>query len=323
MSDLIIRNHIIEEPIINIVMQIRKEIGNNKLRVIQQKGDSVRVTCPSHKDGNESHPSCGVYCGDDPNIEYGKFHCFTCGASGSLYHFVAECFNKDDEFGKQWLIDRYGKLYYNNLLDLAPIELYNNKKVEVLDESFLDSLQSFHPYMNKRKLNQKVCEKFKVKYEPKTQCLVFPVWDEHSRLVMCTRRSVNNKTFIIDANKEKPVYLYNFIKEKDIKEVTIVESQINCLTLWGWGYPSCALFGTGTKHQYDVLNKSGITHYFLALDGDNAGDKGIKRFLENIRKDVFVDVILIPRGKDVNDLTLEEFETLPIVSREDWLFERK
>lgn len=323
MSDLIINNYIIEEPIIDIVKQLKSELGNSKLRVIQQKGDDIRVTCPSHKDGNESHPSCGIYCGNSANIDYGTSHCFTCGFSGPLWHFVAECFEKDDNFGKKWLIDRFGKLIDNKTLDLPPIELYNKGEVETIDETILDSMQSFHPYMTKRKLNLKVCEAFKIKYEPKTQSLVFPVWDEKGNLVMFTRRSVNNKNFIIDANKEKPVYLYNFIKRKNIQEVTIVESQINCLTLWGWGFPSCALFGTGTQHQYDILNRSGIRHYFLALDGDNAGDKGIKRFIENIRKDVLVNIILIPRGEDVNDLTLEEFESLPTMPKEDWLEKNK
>lgn len=51
----------------------------------------------------------------------------------------------------------------------------------------------------------------------------------------------------------------------------------------------------------------------LCFDGDSAGDKGAQRFIRNIRNDVLVSQIKIPRGKDVNDLTKEEFESLPIV----------
>lgn len=322
--DLIIDNYIIDTPIIEIIDQLKKELNNSKLKIVQQKGDDIRVTCPSHKDGYESHPSCGIYCGNSPDIEYGTTHCFTCGFGGPLYHFVAECFERSDEFGKQWLIERFGELYEDRTLNLESIELDNHSdEVECLDESILETMQSFHPYMSKRNLSREICEKFKVKYESKTHSIVFPVWDEHDNFIMCTRRSVDNKTFIIDANKEKPVYLYNYIKNNNIHEVTVVESQINCLTLWGWNWPSVALFGTGTRHQYDVLNKSNIQHYYLALDGDSAGDKGIKRFLDNIRDDVFVDIILIPRGKDVNDLTFEEFNKLQIISKEKWLYEHQ
>lgn len=46
------------------------------------------------------------------------------------------------------------------------------------------------------------------------------------------------------------------------------------------------------------------------FDGDDAGDKGIQKFLKNIRKDVIINIIRLPRGKDVNDLSYEEVEKL-------------
>lgn len=322
MSDLIINGYLIDDPIIDIVKQIRVELGYTKLSSIEQRGDHVMITCPIHNGGQEKNPSFGIYCGSDPKVQYGICHCFTCGFSGPLWHLVGECFDSDDEFGKEWLISRFGKsLSEEEELHLEPIvsPTKHKEEVKVLDESTLDKFQKFHPYMNKRKLNLSTLELFKVRFDPKSQCLVFPVWDEKNRLVMLTRRSVMNKRFIIDANKEKPVYLYNYVKEQRFNEIILVESQINCLTLWGWGYPSCALFGTGTKHQYDILNKSEIEHYYLALDGDEAGDNGIRKFIKNIKKSVFVDIIQIPRGKDVNELTLQEFDSLPIISREEWL----
>ena len=61
-----------------------------------------------------------------------------------------------------------------------------------------------------------------------------------------------------------------------------------------------------------IFNKSGIRNYMLCFDGDEAGDKGVARFKRNIRKDVIVNRVLIPIGKDVNDLTKEEFSKLNI-----------
>ena len=46
------------------------------------------------------------------------------------------------------------------------------------------------------------------------------------------------------------------------------------------------------------------------FDGDEAGDKGIEKFIKNIRKDVIINIIKLPRGKDVNDLTKDEFNVL-------------
>jgi DNA primase len=165
--------------------------------------------------------------------------------------------------------------------------------------------------MTTRKLSKEVCERFKVKYDPKTSSIVFPVWDEYGKLYMLTRRSVKDKTFIIDAAKEKPVYLMNHIKEKDIPYVVVVESQINALTCLSYGIPAVATFGVGiTTKQFETFNKSNIRHYILAFDGDEAGRRGTEKFIKNIRKDVFIDVLDIPEDKDINDLDKQTFISL-------------
>lgn len=304
MSDLIINNRLIETSIEDILKKLQSELTNGKLSKYESKNDWIRVQCPHHKQGKEKHCSCGIYRGNSSDIEYGTCHCFTCGFSGSLYHFIGECFDLDDDFGKEWLLNRYGNTYVEKFYDLPIIDL-NRTKVETTKNNLqeqLDSFQCFHPYMTKRKLNQEICERFSVKYDSKSQCLVFPVWNEKDELVMFTRRSVLNKRFIIDENINKPVYLLNYIKKNNINSVLVCESQINCLYSWSLGYPAIALLGTGTKHQYDILNKSDIRHYILCFDGDEAGDKAIERFRKNIRKDVIIDVFKIPRGKDLNDL---------------------
>ena len=59
-----------------------------------------------------------------------------------------------------------------------------------------------------------------------------------------------------------------------------------------------------------TLNKSNIRVYNLMFDGDEAGEKGIREFLANIRKDVIVNIIRLPKGKDINDLSYDEVENL-------------
>lgn len=310
MSALIINNYVIDTPIIDILEQVKKESPYKILKTMKKMGEDIRVTCPFHKDGNEDHPSCNVYCGDKDDIEYGYFKCFTCSEQGHLYDFVGKCFGEDSDFGKEWLIERFG----NNYIDIIKIEdeikLKKNSNNNYLNESILDNFQSYHPYMTQRKISNKIIEMFKLKYDPKTKCIVFPVWDENNNLVFLTRRSVENKKFIIDKDADKVVYLLNFINKFNIKECAIAESQINALYLWSIGIPAVALLGTGCKEQYNILNKSGIRVYYLYFDGDQAGDKGREKFINNIRKDVIVSTAILPRGKDVNDLSVEEIDNL-------------
>lgn len=314
--DLIIRNKIIDSPINVILNQLKSELHNGKLKDITEEiRDNISVTCPIHKDGREANPSCSVYCSsENKDVEYGKVHCFTCGYTASLPQFISDCFDEDNiEFGEDWLLERFGTSFSQNVRFLPEINISKSKKQkEFLDESILNNYAYYHPYMWKRKLSKEIVDKFKIGYDPKTQSIVFPVWDEKNNLVLLTSRSVNSKAFYIEADKDKPVYLLNHILNENIKTVYVCESQINALTLWSWGYPAIALFGTGSRYQYDILNRSPLRNYILCFDGDEAGDKGIKRFKSNIRKDVLVSIKKIPHTKDVNDLDKEEFENIKL-----------
>lgn len=304
---LVIDKHIISEPIENILNEVKLE-APGKLKNIQIKGQNVRVTCPFHKNGAESHPSCDVYAGDSPDVEYGYYKCFTCGEQGPLWKLIAACLNKSPEFGKDWLLEKYGNNLLEEITIMPPIDLkINFQKPKYLDEKILGTFEKYHPYMEKRKLSKSICEKFQILYDPKDQAIVFPIRDVGSNLVGLSKRSVVIKRFELPALLNKPVYLLNEIIKDNITSVIICESQINALTCWSYGMPAVALFGTGTPYQYDILNKTSIRHYILMFDGDAAGRKGALRFLKNIRKDVIVDDIIMPKAKDVNDLTKDEF----------------
>ena len=107
--DLVINNHIIKASIEDILKKLQSQTGMPKQ--IIKRGDNYSVTCPFHKDGNENHPSCQVYCGNSADVEYGYVHCFTCGENCSLYHLIAKCLGKSDEVGKQWLINNFGDTF--------------------------------------------------------------------------------------------------------------------------------------------------------------------------------------------------------------------
>jgi hypothetical protein len=312
---LVVNKKSIEAPIATILSTLKLETHNGKLKDIgRDENDNVPITCPIHKMGNESHPSCNVYTRkDNPNVEYGKCHCFTCGWTASLPKLVSVCFGVDDvSYGEEWLESRFGSDYSDSILCMPEIELKQHPTKKFLSEGILSDYNYYDDYMWKRGLTKEVVDKFKVGYDPKRKVITFPVWDDQGNLVMVTTRSTVTKQFYIEKDVDKPVYLLNFLKNDHITTAYVCESQINALTLWSYGYPAIALFGTGSRHQYDILNRSQIRNYILCFDGDDAGDKGIKRFLSNIRDDVLVSIKKIPRGKDVNDLSKEEFDNLTV-----------
>ena len=70
--DLIINNKVINEPIENILKKLRFEIDSHYLKEIgKPKNGNISITCPFHKDGQEKHASCQVFCGESDKTEYG------------------------------------------------------------------------------------------------------------------------------------------------------------------------------------------------------------------------------------------------------------
>ena len=108
-----VRNKIINESIYNILLQVKSELKNGKLKDIVNKGANVVITCPIHSDGHENKPACQVYCGDSDNVVYGTCNCFTCHFQGPLWHFIAECFDESDDFAKKWLVDNFADKVIN------------------------------------------------------------------------------------------------------------------------------------------------------------------------------------------------------------------
>lgn len=320
MNNLIIDNHVIKKDIREILTELKKCCVPGKLKDIVYQGDNVRISCPVHKDGMENKPSCNIYIGDDEKTCWGTAHCFSCGYKGSLATFISEACDRSLSWANNWLKDNFTDYVLDeNKLEIdEPIAINKPKKSikkQITDDS-LFAFQSWHPYLEKRGLSKKICEKYDVCYDQNSECIVFPVRNLSGRISFMTRRSVNSKKFIIDKDIDKDVYLlYNIIKDK-VKAVYVCESQINALTLESWGYRAIALLGTGTEHQYELLDKSGIVQYYLCFDGDEAGKKGIDKFAKNVYNG-FVTVVEIPKGKDVNDLTKDQFEKL---NRKDLIY---
>lgn len=316
MSELIIDNHVIKQDIKEILSTLKLELSNGKLSNIQYKGEEVSITCPFHKDGKESRPSCFIYVGEDAKIPWGTFHCFTCGEKGSLVKFIAGAFDRSEYYAKEWLKKNFTEKILNNVelniaeeIDLRKFgDVVMKEMSKEIDEYILSTLQSWHPYMEQRHISKDIANKFEIKYSPEKECLVFPIRDKNGNLISSTTRSIKGKTFNIPKGTEKTIYLLNECLKENSNQVVVCEGQIDALVSWSYGFPAIALFGAGTtENQIQELNKTNIIHYILMYDNDEAGRKGANRFKKLIKKSVFITDIIMPKNKDVADCSKEEF----------------
>lgn len=318
--DLIVNKKVIETPVIDILNQLRSELwelGIKKLKVIQNKGENARITCPKHKGGNEEHPSCSVLLVSKGDLPKGFVSCFTCHYAATLPQFISDCFNIEDngEFGEEWLIERFNYSFLTELRPLKQLPLnreIKNDEVKLnsyVSEKELQSYRFYHSYMWKRKLTPEIVDKFDIGYDKRTNSITFPVYNNEGKCLFVIKRNVNIHYFQIPAGIEKEIFGMNQITS-DINEVIICESVINALTCWVYGKPAIALFGTGTEAQINTLLKSNIRHFILGFDGDEAGHKATRKFRKALSKTKLVTEYRLPDGKDINDLSKEEFDNL-------------
>ena len=333
------------------INEILKEMESQSLiRLGKQSGDYMMIHCPAHSDGNEKHPSCGVLLKEQfrngKRYPAGLFHCFSCGFAKRLPNALDIILkNKSvSQTGAEWLREHFPDFEIDgqysasddsdSLIPSGMIAGLNTKyavdyifsltqpKPDYVPESELATYRYTVPYMYERKLTDELIEKFDIGFDGKwipkgktkpVPCITFPVRDRNGNTLFLCRRSIKGKMFNYPEGVTKPVYgIYEL--PKDCKSVVICESCFNALTSWRYGRPAVALLGTGNPYQIQQLKELGVREFILALDPDDAGRKGTVKLKSALRSVALVwEFTGIPEGKDINDLTEEEFNALEMI----------
>ena len=300
-----------------ILTKIRDDCESRYLSSMEVHGKDVVCQCPFHKGGMERKMACFVYNDvDREDMEFGTYHCFACGATGHLNKLVSFCLSLSIDDANEWLTEYFGTTYVDEVEYIEEFKYGEKEEEQFIDESVLNKFDynnedALRYLIDKRHLSKEVIDYFKIGYDAENKSVTFPCRDRRGNLVGVFERSIETKWFHIPKISPKPVYLLyeNITMGSDY--IYVVESQINALTLFTWGYPAVALFGTGSKSQYDELKKSGIRKFCCVFDGDNAGRDGLNKFANSLRNNSLITYKIVPDGTDVNDLTKEFFDSLP------------
>lgn len=299
----------------SILREINALRNGGYFRDFEDKEDYYLCTCPFHKDGKEKTPSFSINKKRIKThkgiLEEGYVHCFGCGYKGTFTRFLADVRGVSEfEILKQMRKDLIWEDKRELLLSLNRTEEKKEFEINVLP---LDS--NGRAYLKNRKLSDEVIERFGIGSD-KYSNIVFPLVDKVGEVIAEQKRAIREKKFYNTEGFDKMAYLYGLyqvLTDLESDTVYIVESIIDCLTLWSWGYNSIALMGSkySDYHITEIckLNK----HIVLALDNDDVGKSAMFK-LKNVlvKKGRRVDVIRWgnTREKDINDLTKEKFEKL-------------
>lgn len=326
----------------NVVRILERLESLNLVRLNKIAGDYYSVYCPFHSNGQERRPSCGVLIHEQYRngqlYPEGWWHCFTCGIAKSMKQAVEEILSSHpvssdvrEELNR--LIGDDLTIESSHLVSpkevdsiisrfaIKNIQQMSNKKPTYISEEELASYRYVVPYMYERKLTDQIINKYDigvdmhfVPYGGKKEvpCITFPVRDKNGNVLFILRRAISSKRFFIPDDVQKPVYgIYEL--PKGINTVVVCESCFNALTSVRYGKPAIALLGTGTPYQIEQLKRLGVNTFILALDPDEGGRKGTARLRKALKSCAIVwNYVGIPEGKDINDLTEEEFNNLEL-----------
>lgn len=311
------------EDIIEKLQIELKTRGSHLLHSSRPVNGYLMVSCPYHNDGNERRPSAQF------RNEDGLFYCHACKECHSLPDVITYCLHENgwNWLRKNFLNDKVIKRDIN--LDFNKIN--KKKNIKYIDKSELDKYRFIHSYILNRGISKDVIRKYDIgydkdfnlttydkngnkKYNHIGECITFPVKDINGNILFIARRSIYGKTYHYPYGVDKPIYgLYEINKFfPNCKSVIICESMINALTCVTYGKPAIALNGTGSYSQIQELKKLPFREYILGLDPDTAGEKGKEKIKKNLLGVKILKELIIPKGKDINDLSEEEFKSLEI-----------
>ncbi len=310
------------------------------VRLSRKTGNYHQVYCPFHNDGNEKKPSCGVLLVDEfrngQKYPQGLWHCFACGAVHSMQEAVTIILKNHNitRSGYDWLVENIPGFELDDGIDpLLPPELIDkftsklavdyiqtklNKKPEYVKEEELAKYRFTVPYMYERKLTDKIIQDYDIGVDLEwippgrskpVPCITFPVRDADRRTLFLVRRSIKGKFFNYPTGVTKPVYGMEMV-DQSCKSLIITESCFNALTAVSYGYSAVALLGTGNSYQIDQLRRSGVNEFVLCMDGDDAGRRANSKLKKSLSDIGIIWTVNMPEGRDINDLSKEEFDQL-------------
>lgn len=293
---------------------IKIKTGKLYFKHIKKLPDNIMITCPFHKQGQENKPSCGIRITEDTLSSIGTVHCFSCGETMSISQMVqrilGDLYDEDDVEARFGLKILSAQAVLSQPTKLNLFEIPNTNYVT---EDILRTYRHYHPYLAKRGISEKTANIYDLGFDAENRQITFPIRDIYRHCLAVGRRSIDKKEYRYPPGFIKPLYgVYEL--DDSLRYLWIVEGPFNLWSLKEWGKQGVALLGTGTEKQLKQLLTIKCKGYVIATDGDDAGRKSaekIKKFLQSFNKTVHI--AQLPDGKDINDLTHDEFRQMEVI----------
>lgn len=309
--------------IISVLQADLRKNGIHYLAKANRINNNLMVTCPYHKNGMESQPSCGILLHDRGGTKLhkaGTVHCFTCGETHTLEEMISHVFGKEDRghFGKEWLLQNFQILSTEDISFDYEFSLEPKKVNEVEYRAF----KQYHPYFAKRGISEKVANAFDLGYDDYTNTVTLPLFDKSGKCIMVIRRALDSHTYMNTSGSSKTDSLFgiNVVykllpKLVDKPFLFIVEGPFDVLKMWQHGLPAVGIMQASlSETQMRLIERLPFQKIVIATDNDVAGRDVAKKMAKRLSKSKLIYFLKYPSGaKDPGDLTSAQYTKLEVV----------
>jgi DNA primase len=273
--------------------------------------DQYRGRCPIHRgDGRDAF---------HVNLARNVFHCFSCGAGGTVLDFVAAMEGCS-------LFDAAQRLQAmrcsSTPLTLTPHgkELVTERRKVSSPLNFkLTGIDSTHPYLIERGITEKTAVEFGVGFYAGPGLmhglLVIPIHNAEGVLIAYCGRSVNQTQprYRVPPGFAKSEILFNMHRAGPgvDQSIVVVEGFFDCMKVHQAGVRSVVgLMGSVLYEPQRHVLLERFRHITLLLDGDPAGRKASTIIAKTLRPHCDVRVVLLPDGVQPDQLRAEDIGKL-------------
>lgn len=244
------------------------------LRVIG-RGDQRFISCPFH---DEKTPSCSV--------NYGKriFHCFGCGAKGTIIDFVAKMERIPLREAAAKLVKWCGRSASGGSQAVQdPATLGPGGDTVLCNPPIKEplALDPDHPYLAARGLSREAIAEFGLGFRSNGWMrgrICIPIHDDAGNLVAYAGRWANDPVptglprYVLSRGFRKRCVLFGLNRLPDTDHIVLVEGYWSVIRLHGLRLPGACLMGRSmSEEQLELLKQRHIRSILLMMDRDEPG----------------------------------------------------
>lgn len=263
--------------------------------------DQYRGCCPIHR--GESHDAFHA------NLSKNVFHCFACGAHGTVLDFVAAM----DRCSLRQAALKLACVMAEPTAPACPNQLVTKKVNSSSPLGFtLRGVDPDHPYLAARGIEKLTAVQFGVGFYRGAGVfagrLVIPIHNERGELVAYCGRALDGTQprYRFPSGFAKSEFVFNLHRAAAAGQQTVVlvEGFFDCLKLHQAGVPAVvALMGAALYEAQKAALLRRFRSIILMLDGDTAGRSASAVIPTQLRPYATVRVIHLPDGVQPDQLT--------------------